>query len=50
MTNAPQIERIEKDPLGPVSIPVDAYYGPQTARGIANFPISGIRISHFPNF
>ncbi|RWE83110.1 MULTISPECIES: aspartate ammonia-lyase [unclassified Mesorhizobium] len=50
VTKAPQIERIEKDPLGPVSIPADAYYGPQTARGIANFPISGIRISHFPNF
>ncbi|MCA0050897.1 aspartate ammonia-lyase [Mesorhizobium sp. B283B1A] len=50
VTKAPQIERIEKDPLGPVSIPVDAYYGPQTARGIANFPISGIKISHFPNF
>ncbi|MER8912130.1 aspartate ammonia-lyase [Mesorhizobium sp. M0854] len=50
VTNAPQTVRIEKDPLGPVTIPVDAYYGPQTARGIANFPISGIRISHFPNF
>ncbi|MER8524497.1 aspartate ammonia-lyase [Mesorhizobium sp. M1076] len=50
MTNAPEIERIEKDPLGPVSIPFDAYYGPQTARAIANFPISGIKISHFPNF
>lgn len=44
----PQIERIEKDPLGPVSIPMDAYYGPQTARGVANFPISGIAINHFP--
>ncbi|AOF92718.1 aspartate ammonia-lyase [Sinorhizobium sp. RAC02] len=38
------------DPLGPVAIPADAYYGPQTARGIANFPISGIRINHFPYF
>ncbi|WP_245525170.1 aspartate ammonia-lyase [Mesorhizobium sp. M8A.F.Ca.ET.165.01.1.1] len=50
VTNAPQIERIEKDALGPVGIPADAYYGPQTARGIANFPISAIKISHFPNF
>ncbi|SCX28824.1 Aspartate ammonia-lyase [Agrobacterium sp. DSM 25558] len=50
MTRAPTIERIEKDSLGPVSIPAAAYYGPQTARGIANFPISGITISHFPNF
>ncbi|MDX8514628.1 aspartate ammonia-lyase [Mesorhizobium captivum] len=45
-----QTERIEEDPLGHVSIPADAYYGPQTARGIANFPISGIKISHLPNF
>lgn len=50
MTADPQTERIEKDPLGPVSIPVEAYYGPQTARGIANFPISGIAINHFPAF
>lgn len=50
MTAAPQIERIERDPLGAVSIPANAYYGPQTARGIDNFPISGIQISHFPNF
>ncbi|RWI83874.1 MAG: aspartate ammonia-lyase [Mesorhizobium sp.] len=48
--NASHIERIEKDSLGSVSIPVDAYYGPQTARGIENFPISGIKISHFPQF
>lgn len=44
------IERIEKDSIGQVAIPVDAYYGPQTARGIVNFPISGISINHFPNF
>ncbi|MBB4116524.1 aspartate ammonia-lyase [Rhizobium sp. BK226] len=50
MTSASTIERIEKDSLGPVCIPAAAYYGPQTARGIANFPISGISISHFPNF
>ncbi len=50
MTADSQTERIESDSLGPVSIPADAYYGPQTTRGIANFPISGIRISHFPLF
>jgi aspartate ammonia-lyase len=50
MTNDMQTDRIENDPLGAVSIPIDAYYGPQTARAIANFPISGIRISQFPNF
>lgn len=50
MITASQIERIEKDSLGSVSIPADAYYGPQTARGIENFPISGIKISQFPQF
>jgi aspartate ammonia-lyase len=33
--------RIEKDPLGYLEVPEDAYYGVQTARGIHNFPISG---------
>jgi aspartate ammonia-lyase len=33
--------RIEKDPLGYLEVPQDAYYGVQTARGIRNFPISG---------
>lgn len=50
MTATTQPERIETDSLGPMAMPADAYYGPQTARGIANFPISGIRISHFPHF
>jgi aspartate ammonia-lyase len=35
--------RTEKDPLGPLEVPADAYYGVQTARAIANFPISGRR-------
>lgn len=34
--------RSERDALGPVSIPEDAYYGPSTARAVTNFPISGI--------
>jgi len=38
--------RIEKDSLGEVSVPIDAYYGAQTARARENFPISGIR-HHF---
>jgi len=37
---APQT-RTEKDPLGPLEVPVDAYYGVQTQRAIRNFPISG---------
>ncbi|MBC8551890.1 MAG: aspartate ammonia-lyase [Candidatus Brocadiales bacterium] len=35
--------RIEKDSLGEVSVPTDAYYGAQTVRALENFPISGIR-------
>jgi Aspartate ammonia-lyase len=42
--------RLESDPLGTVEVPSEAYYGPQTARAIANFPISGIPIGHFPKF
>ena len=33
--------RIERDAMGEMPVPADAYYGPQTARAIANFPISG---------
>ncbi|MBT0653293.1 aspartate ammonia-lyase [Geomobilimonas luticola] len=35
--------RTEKDTLGLVEVPADAYYGAQTARAVANFPISGLR-------
>lgn len=35
--------RIEKDTLGEVQVPVDAYYGAQTQRAVDNFPVSGIR-------
>ncbi len=33
--------RIEKDTLGELAVPADAWYGIQTARAVANFPISG---------
>jgi len=36
--------RIEKDSLGPLEVPADALYGVQTARAVANFPISGERL------
>jgi aspartate ammonia-lyase len=35
--------RSERDPLGEAAVPTDAYYGIQTARAVANFPISGLR-------
>ncbi len=33
--------RIEKDSMGELEIPEDAYYGVQTQRAVINFPISG---------
>jgi aspartate ammonia-lyase len=35
--------RAERDPLGELAVPADAYYGVQTARAVENFPISGLR-------
>src|SRR5205809_2701227 len=35
--------RTERDPLGDLNVPADAYYGIQTVRAVDNFPISGLR-------
>jgi aspartate ammonia-lyase len=35
--------RKEKDSLGFVEVPADAYYGAQTVRAVENYPISGMR-------
>ncbi len=35
--------RIEKDSMGEMQIPHDAYHGAQTARAVENFPISDLR-------
>ncbi|MCB0264854.1 MAG: class II fumarate hydratase [Calditrichaeota bacterium] len=35
--------RIEKDSMGEMQVPVDAYWGAQTQRAVENFPISGYR-------
>ncbi len=35
--------RIERDSMGELAVPADAYYGVQTARAIENFPISNLR-------
>ena len=40
--------RIERDPLGEFPVPADAYYGVQTARALANFPISGLTAPRLP--
>ncbi|HWP39932.1 MAG TPA: class II fumarate hydratase [Tepidisphaeraceae bacterium] len=36
-------ERIERDSMGQMRVPADAYYGAQTARAVENFPISDLR-------
>ena len=37
--------RIEKDSMGEVQVPQDAYYAAQTQRAVDNFPVSGLRLS-----
>ena len=37
--------RIEKDSMGEMKVPADAYYGAQTARAVENFPISDLRFN-----
>ncbi|MCW9707689.1 class II fumarate hydratase [Fodinibius salsisoli] len=37
--------RIEKDSMGDVKVPKDAYYGAQTQRAVDNFPVSNLRFS-----
>ncbi len=40
--------RTEHDTLGEVRVPAGAYYGAQTVRAAANFPVSGLRADpHF---
>jgi fumarate hydratase class II len=36
--------RMERDTMGELPVPSDAYYGVQTARAIENFPISSLRM------
>lgn len=36
--------RIQKDSLGEVKVPKEAYYGAQTQRAVKNFPISGLHL------
>jgi len=41
---SPPKTRTERDSLGALEVPADAYYGVQTARAVQNFPISGERL------
>jgi aspartate ammonia-lyase len=42
--------RVEEDSLGTMALPKDCLWGIHTERAIGNFPISGIPLSHFPEF
>jgi len=37
--------RTERDSMGEIKVPADAYYGASTARAVENFPISDLRFS-----
>jgi fumarate hydratase class II len=37
--------RTERDSMGPMEVPADAYYGASTQRAVLNFPISGERFT-----
>src|SRR5262249_32802654 len=43
MGNTEQTFRVEKDSMGEMRVPNDAYYGAQTQRAVQNFPISSLR-------
>jgi fumarate hydratase, class II len=45
MTSMPEDEpRMERDSMGEIQVPADAYYGASTQRAKLNFPISGLRM------
>lgn len=38
-----ELTRVERDSMGTMEVPVDAYYGASTQRAVINFPISDLR-------
>jgi aspartate ammonia-lyase len=49
MSLVAETTRIEKDSLGQLPVPADAYYGIQALRGSQNFPMTGILpAQHYP--
>lgn len=46
---APRTMRMERDSLGEMPIPADAYWGIHTARALENFPITRRALSNHPN-
>ena len=45
-----ELHRVESDLLGELEVPVDAYYGIQTKRGIDNYKVSNLKMSDFPEY
>ncbi|HZO75339.1 MAG TPA: class II fumarate hydratase [Ktedonobacteraceae bacterium] len=45
MQNTTEETRIERDSMGEMRVPINAYYGASTQRAVLNFPISDL---HFP--
>ncbi len=43
MSQTTQGTRTERDSMGEMQVPVDAYYGASTQRAVLNFPISDLR-------
>jgi len=43
MSQTTQHTRVERDSMGEMQVPVDAYYGASTQRAVLNFPISTLR-------
>src|SRR5215470_9156491 len=37
------LTRVERDSMGTMEVPADAYYGASTQRAVLNFPISDLR-------
>jgi aspartate ammonia-lyase len=50
LTRLPNDVRFERDNLGSLGIPADAYWGINTARALENFPITGRPISDYTDF
>jgi len=43
MTNSTEKTRVERDSMGEMQVPINAYYGASTQRAVLNFPISDLR-------
>src|SRR5437868_12832765 len=43
MINNTEQTRTERDSMGEMQVPIDAYYGASTQRAVLNFPISDLR-------